>query len=71
MNAIEIENAIRQLPVEEARALVAKLHSIVYSSTKTPEECQATIAKWKGRFVLPAGKTVDDYIQIARDGDRD
>ena len=71
MTVAEIEKAIRALPQEEARALLNRLEILLASPSVRQPLTDEDIAKWRGRFKLPFGKSVDDYIRIIRDGDSD
>jgi hypothetical protein len=69
MSVAEIERAIRELPSDEARALLARLEAILSVPKQSAGLTDEVIAKWRGRFKLPFGKNVDDYLRIIRDGD--
>ncbi len=67
--AIEVENAIRLLPVTEARAVAHWLQEYLFNelSPRAPIAAEA-IAKWRGRGRLPAGRNADEYLHMTRDG---
>lgn len=66
---IEIENAIRQLPATEARAVAQWLQEYLTHAARPRAPIAAdTVAKWRGRGQLPAGRTADEYLHLTRDG---
>jgi hypothetical protein len=68
VSVLEIENAIRQLPREEAEALIARLkHSQAPNSTNKPLTDEA-IDEWRVRSGFAAGLTTDEYLKIIRGG---
>lgn len=67
--AAEIENAIRQLPSTEARAVAKWLQEyLVCEAGQAAPIAGDAFAKWRGRGRLPAGRNADDYLHLTRDG---
>jgi hypothetical protein len=70
MSAIEIENALRQLPAEQANDLLCRL-----KDSKAPDRpkelTDEAIEKWRVRSGFAAGMTTEEYMRIIRGGDRD
>ena len=72
MSAIEIETAIRNLPAEEAKALLDRLERLCLPAGKPGALTDEVIAKWRDRFRFPDGvSTTDEYLKLIRGGDRD
>ena len=67
---VEIENAIRNLPATEARAIAEWLQEYLAHEAKGQftEPVPSAFAKWRGCGQPPAGENVDDYLRIIRDG---
>ena len=67
---VEIENAIRNLPATEARAIAEWLQDYLAHEVRTPLATPAAsaFAKWRGCGQLPVGSSVDDYLRRLRDG---
>jgi hypothetical protein len=73
VSAIEIENAIRQLPRDEVTALLERVKDLSLApATSRKELTDEVIAKWRGRLKLPFGiKTTDEYLRMVRGYDCD
>ena len=69
-SAVEIENAIRDLPAGEARAIAQWLQQyLAHESGDRPAALEASaFDKWAGSGQLPIGNNTDDYLRLIRDG---
>lgn len=67
MSAREIEEAIRQLPPDEAKAMALRLQHapLKHGSRLTAAE---RLRKWSGKGKLPVGSNSDEYLEIIRHG---
>jgi hypothetical protein len=67
--AVQIEAAIRELPLTEARAIAQWLDGYLSGNdTKPTPIAEHLIAKWRGRGRLPSGQNADEYLRLIRDG---
>jgi hypothetical protein len=71
VSAIEIENAVRQLPPQEARELLTRLRTVIEPAGPGEGLTDEVIEKWQVRSGFPAGLTTAEYLKLIRDGDRD
>lgn len=68
--AAEIEDAIRQLPKSEAKAVAMWLQEYLLRQTPSPAlASNAAFSKWRGRGKLPVGRNADEYLKLTRDAD--
>ena len=69
-SAVEIENAIRDLPAGEARAVAEWLQQYLAreASGRTTGPKAGAFDKWAGSGQLPIGNNTDDYLRLIRDG---
>jgi hypothetical protein len=71
MSAVELEQAIRQLPATEARALLQRLEDLRQPIKNGSPLSDATIAKWQVKSGFASGLTTEEYLRTIRDGDCD
>jgi hypothetical protein len=71
MSALELEQAIRQLPEAEARALLQRLQDLRQPVQNPSPVSEEAIAKWRVKSGFAVGLTTDEYLRIVRDGDCD
>ena len=67
--AVQIEAAIRELPLTEARAIAQWLDGYLSGNdTKPTPIAKHLIAKWRGLGRLPSRQNADEYLRLIRDG---
>jgi hypothetical protein len=71
MSALEIEQAIRNLPRAEASDLLRRLDDLRHPTQQRSTLSDAVIAKWQVQSGFGVGLSSDEYIRLIRDGDRD
>ena len=69
MSLSEIENAIRELPPEEARALLERVKDLSKAKGSGTDLRRGAMEKWRVRGGFAAGMRSDDYLRLVRDGD--
>jgi hypothetical protein len=71
MSPREIENAIRQLPISEARELLQRLEDLRLPVQGSFQPSEEVIAKWQVKHGFSMGLTTEQYLNLVRDGGRD
>jgi hypothetical protein len=71
MSLLEIENAIRQLPPEDARVLLQRVSDLHHAVDQKQPLTSEMIDRWRVRSGFAAGMTTDEYLKLVRGGDRD
>lgn len=66
MSLLEIENAIRQLPPEDAKALLERVSDLHHPADQKQPLTSEIIEKWRVRSGLAAGMTTDEYLKLVR-----
>ena len=67
--AVQIEAAIRELPLTEARAIAQWLEAYLSKKGTAPAPVtEHAFSKWRGRGRLPLGQNTDDYLRLISDG---